>query len=387
MTKPSRPRGRPSKYSQYDSILEQYPAKSMTKRPVYINNIGIFRGKTGDRAYLKIHLRHTSKTKEIPVGKLSSWPWAELEKERDKLQGRADRGEPLQDVQPITFEQYALEWLAIAKTAHRSYDTTKYCVRGELIKHFGKKNLNEITVSDINRWQAKRMTEIKPSSVKRNKATFASILSAAVKEELITKNPCVNSNPVRGIESRARYWTAEEFKTILNVAEEKDPQFKDCILWAAYSAMRKGEILKMEWNDIIKTPKGDIKIHVPISKSGKPRQIPCNQQMLTILKRQKQRQDDGEKKIFPIALKTFGRRMKVIQSGAAAKGVHDIRFHDLRTLNITNALHVGVDPKTLIGITGHADMQMLDKHYAIIVDKAVQSASVKTGDYIESMLE
>lgn len=386
MTTPTRPRGRPSKYSQYDSMLAQHRAKSMTKRPVYINSIGIFRGKSGDKVHLKIHLKHLNKSKEIPLGNLSSWSWEQLENERDKLQGRADRGESLKDAQPMTFKEYATGWLAIAKTSHRSYDTTKYCVRGELIDHFGKKLLNEITVGDVNRWQAKRMSEVKPSSVKRNKALFSSILGCAVKEDLIKKNPCFNSTPVRGIESRARLWTAEELKVILEVAEKKDPQFKDCILWATYSAMRKGEILNMEWSNLIKLPSGEFKIHLPISKSGKPRKVPCNNQMLDILKRQGTKRSEGEKRIFPIALKTFTRRMKYIQDEVALKNIKDIRFHDLRTLNITNALHVGVDQKTLIGITGHADMQMIDKHYAIIVDKAVQDASVKTGDYIERML-
>lgn len=42
-------KGRPNRYSAYDNILKAHAPKSMSKRPVYVNNIGIFRGKTGDR--------------------------------------------------------------------------------------------------------------------------------------------------------------------------------------------------------------------------------------------------------------------------------------------------------------------------------------------------
>jgi len=63
-----------------------------------------------------------------------------------------------------------------------------------------------------------------------------------------------------------------------------------------------------------------------------------------------------------------------------------IVFHDLRTLNITNSLLSGVDPKTLIGITGHTILQMIDKHYAVLVSKAVSEASQTSGDYIDALL-
>src|SRR5690606_36370609 len=97
-----KPKGRPSRYRVYEDILKTHAPKSMEKRPVYVNSIGIFRGKTGDRAFLKIFLRHQDKSIEIPVGKLSSWDWANLEAERDRLQGQADRNEPLEDKKPIS---------------------------------------------------------------------------------------------------------------------------------------------------------------------------------------------------------------------------------------------------------------------------------------------
>ena len=72
MTQQRRPKGRPKKYSEYDQILQDYPAKSMTKRPVYRNSIGVFRGKNGDTVSIKVFFRDSGKSKEIPKGKLSS---------------------------------------------------------------------------------------------------------------------------------------------------------------------------------------------------------------------------------------------------------------------------------------------------------------------------
>lgn len=387
MTTTKKPRGRPRRYSEYQDILSAHPPKSMNKRPVYVNNIGIYRGKTGDRVFIKVHFPNRGRSEEIAKGNLSSWDWASLEAERDRLQGKADRGEPLEDKQPITFEEYATQWLEIAKSYQKSYQTSMYCVTRQLIPFFGKKLLDEITVRDVNLWIAKRMKGSSPATAKRDLAMLKSILNSAIREELIDKNPCNNANKIKGIKGRMRYWTAEELLKVLEVAEEIDPQFKDLILWASHSAMRRGEITAMKWEDIKRFDNGETKIHIPISKSDKPRHIPCNTHMLAILARQRQRVPEEDKRVFAIAYRTIGRRMYEIQQRMKEIGITDIRFHDLRTLNITSSLLAGVDPNTLTGITGHADLQMINKHYAVLVDKAMNEASQRSGDYLDALLQ
>jgi integrase len=379
-----RPKGRPNRYSVYEDILKNHAPKSMDKRPIYVNNVGIFRGKTGDRAFLKIFLRHQNKSIEIPVGKLSSWNWATLEIERDQLQGRADRNEPLEDKRPVSFKEYATGWLEIAKMRQKSYLTSKYCIEKSLMPTFGKKCLQDITVRDINLWQAKRLEAVKPATVQREKTMLKAMLNTALKEELINRNPCNSTDKIKGIHARLRYWTKEELIKILDTAEKIDPQFKDYILWALHSAMRRSEILRMEWKDIQHLPNGEIKIHIPISKSDKSRQIPCNRQMLKLLAQQRKRIPEGCKLIFSLSPKTVQRRIEEVRR---LSNIEDIRLHDLRTLNITYALIAGVDPKTLTGITGHADLQMIQKHYSVVVDKALNTASEKSGNYIETLLK
>lgn len=386
MTGIQRPKGRPKKYSEYERILSDYPAKSMTKRPIYANNIGVFRGKSGDTVHIKIFLRSKGRSIEIPKGKLESWDWALLEAERDRLQGKADRDEPLEDKQIITFKEYATGWLEVAKTRQKSYATSLYSVRKHLIPYFGKKELSDISVREINLWQAKRMGEAKPATVQRDKNLLKAILNTAINEEIIEKNPCKGTHKVKGIEARLRYWTAEEITIVLKAAEKIDPSFKDCILWGLYSGMRRGEIVRMQWTDLLHLPNGEMKIHIPTSKSDKPRQIPCNKHMIAILSRQRMIVDKEQKRIFPIAAKTFQRRMNEIKEMVADQ-VQDIKFHDLRTLNITNSLLAGVDPRTLIGITGHRDLQMIQKHYTVVLDKAINTASQASGDYIDNMLQ
>jgi hypothetical protein len=105
-------RGRPSKYAEFDELVASLPPV-MEKRPKYIRGIGVFRGARGLTAWLKIRLPNGGTLKgksyapnasvEIKLGNLASWNWESLIEKHRELQGRADRGETLEDTPDVTF--------------------------------------------------------------------------------------------------------------------------------------------------------------------------------------------------------------------------------------------------------------------------------------------
>src|SRR5260221_287982 len=111
---PALRRGRPSRFAEYDQHVASLPPV-MDKRPKYLNGIGVFRGSRGMTAWLKIRLPHggTFKGKsygpnasvEIKVGSLDSWSWDQLTAKHRELQGKADRGERLEDAPDLTFKE------------------------------------------------------------------------------------------------------------------------------------------------------------------------------------------------------------------------------------------------------------------------------------------
>jgi hypothetical protein len=117
---PLKRRGRPRRYAEYETLLAELPAK-MSKRPKYVNGIGLFRGERDMTAWIKFTLPkggifkgrayEPGEAAEIKLGKLSSWTWEQLEAERNKLVGRAERGEPLEDTPVTRFSNFAEGWL------------------------------------------------------------------------------------------------------------------------------------------------------------------------------------------------------------------------------------------------------------------------------------
>ena len=380
-------KGRPRKHSEFEALLVSLP-KPMTKRPKYVKGIGIFRGARGDTAWIKIRLRQPTDYKgkrhaagdslEIKVGNLESWSWDQLLRQHAELQGKADRGEPLEDAKQVLFSGFAEGWLERAKVRLRGYETDQIQVNRHLMPFFGSFALDLIATKDINLWIAHRLKTAAPSSVKRGLGTLSSMLGDAKRSGYIETNPCIDANTIRGIVGRQRFLSMEELVGLLAAAETTAEWLPDFITWGVHSGMRKSEILNLVWTEVQDLPDGRKIASVTTSKADQPRMIICTQTMTEVLERQKGRMQQGKKAVFPVSRMTLRRKW---EKARKLVDLEDVTMHDLRRTHSTHAAAAGVDLRTLAGRIGHADLTMLQKHYAAIVG----TAAVEAADTIEEI--
>src|SRR5205085_7594634 len=104
---------------------------------------------------------------EVKVGNFASWDWERLTAKQADLQGKADRGEALEDTPDVTFGQVAEDWLARVEKRARAFETERIAAKKYLIPTYGNAALKQITSSDVNRWIAQRLGVAKPSTVQR----------------------------------------------------------------------------------------------------------------------------------------------------------------------------------------------------------------------------
>lgn len=377
------PRGRPSRFAEFDRFLADLPART-GKRARYLHGIGVFRGSRGDTAWIKVRLPKGAtfrgqyfkpgKSVEIKVGQLTSYTWEQLLTERNRLQGLADRGEPLEETPPPLFRDYASAWLERASTRLRSYEIVKIHVEKHLIPAFGSRSLDAITPGHINSWQASMLEAQKPATVKRERDTLAMILNEAVRDNLLDENPCTKANRVLGVVSRQTYLSREEIVVLLAAAQTQADWLYDFILWSLHSGMRKGETLNLLWSDVRQFDDGRVLCLIPKSKSDLARQVSCTPTMIEILERQKSRVGAEETKVFPIAKMTLRRKWEKARSAA---GLSHVTIHDLRRTHSTLAAAAGVDLRTLAGRIGHADLTMLQRTYAALDATAEKDAATR----------
>lgn len=399
MTDARRPVGRPDRYAKYEKLEASLPAK-MAKRPVYCDGIGLFRGGRSFTAWIKIRMPHGGvyKGRTVPlagsiehkVGNRASWTWPQLEAERDRLQGLADRGEPLEAVQTETFASYATDWLEHRKSTLKGYGVTKGHITKALIPTFGKKALNAITVGDVNRWIGKQRASLAPATVQRQLSTFNAIMNDAVRNSVIERNPASSALKIKGVEARQRFVTEQEWQTILATCEriereqeerrDQTPQrirgwLRHYVAWAYHSGMRRSEILALTWHNVRAVADDHIVVEVLNSKNGRSRNVSCTAEMGSILEAlEKLDRAEGDNRLFPVSFTTLKRALTALWK---ATGLEDVRLHDLRRSHATILIGKGVDVRTVAGRLGHTGTAMLAKHYA--VDRGDKEAAAAFG--------
>jgi integrase len=387
MADAKRPVGRPGRYAKFEEFEASLP-KLMTKRPAYCDGVGVFNGATSATAWVKVRLLRGGlyRGRSIPaggavehkLGKRVSWDWPGLLAERDRLQGLADRGEPLEAVEVDTFATYAQGWLDRKKPVLKGYGVTKGHVVSALNPTFGKRALNAITVADVNRWIGKQSAKHKPATVQRQLATFNAITNDAVRSGIIDRNPSERADRIRGIEARQRFVTGDEWKSILETADkiereqeaekERKPQqirgwLRHYVAWAYESGMRRAEIHNLTWDRVRKVDDETTVIEVVSTKTGRPRFVTCTEEMVAIVASlRKLDRAEGDCRLFPVSMTTLKRSLTDLWK---ATGLQDVRLHDLRRTHATMLLGLNINAREVAGRLGHSGTGMLSKHYAV----------------------
>ncbi len=393
-----RPIGRPGRYAKYEDLEASLPPL-MTKRPIYRDGIGLFRGAKSFTVWIKVRLPHGGvyNGRSVPpggsierkAGNRASWTWQQLEAERDRLQGLADRNEPLEQVQAETFASYAAGWLDRRKNTLKGFGISRGHVNSALNPMFGKKALNAITVADVNRWIAKQSVDLAAATVKRQLNTFNSIMNEAVKEGCIDANPSKHARRVKAGDERQRFVTGEEWETILSTCDrieqeqeerrelmpqEKRGWLRHFVTWAYNSGMRRAEILALEWDNIREVGKEHTVVEVLNTKNGKSRYVTCTAEMRNILAALRDLpREDGDVRLFPLSLTTLKRALTALWKET---GLNDVRLHDLRRSHATILVGKGFDLRTIAGRLGNTTA-VLEKHYA--VDRGDKDAAAAFG--------
>jgi integrase len=387
MADAKRPVGRPGRYAKFEDFETSLP-KLMPKRPAYCDGIGIFNGATTATVWVKIKLPRggmhrgrsirAGEAVELKLGKKASWDWPQLIAERDRLQGRADRGEPLEAVEVETFATYAMGWLDRRKATIRAYGVASGHVTSDLNPDFGNKTLDAITVADVNRWIGKQSAKVKPATVLRQLATFNAIINDAVRSGIIERNPSERADRLKGIEPRLRFVTEDEWQKIQETAHKIEQQqevkrgrtpqqirgwLHHFVAWAYHSGMRRAEILNLTWDHVRKVDEETTVIEVLNTKTGKPRYVTCTAEMKSILigLRELDR-SKSDIRLFPVSMTTLKRSLTALWK---ATGLQDVRLHDLRRTHATILIRGNIDPRTVAGRLGHSGTGMLAKHYAV----------------------
>jgi integrase len=236
----------------------------------------------------------------------------------------------------------------------RSWKTPRAFV-DTLVEHFGSDFIKDITKSDVEEYKLERLNtptirgeQRTIASVNRELETLRAMLRFAQHERWIELVPYIHINKADENE-RMRILLWHEEVALLAACTRRRTHLKPLLIAALDTAMRRGELFKLRWQDI-DLVKRTIFIKAMNSRSPRPRTVGITPRLL-----------DELKLLWEVSPKepnglVFGIHDTVKRSFTAAcaeAGIINFRFHDCRHTAITRMLQAGMDPAKVMKISGH----------------------------------
>lgn len=229
--------------------------------------------------------------------------------------------------------------------------------------------LANLTPKAVAQFRDDRLFHVSPGTVLLDLATIRSVLNHARREwGMPIENPVEKIRKPPAPPHRDRVLTTEEEQRLLEALtpgplrgeggrfskETRDPWLKPMVILAIESAMRRGELLALEWKhvDLVRRT-----AYLPMTKNGRSRAVPLSTRAICTLK-EIPRSIDG--RVFPIQDWTVE---QVFERASKLAGLAGFHFHDLRHTAATRLAERVPNVIELAAITGHSNVGMLKRYY------------------------
>jgi integrase len=268
-------------------------------------------------------------------------------------------------------------------TPHKRGAAIEYCRIRTLTKHpLAQKTLASLRAADVAAYRDERKQAGRAAStLAKELGLISAVFKIAIAEwgmEDLT-NPVVGVKKPRQPNGRERRLLQGEEQWLLQAFDEMErhcgspkkaainPWIQPILIVAIESAMRRGEILSLRWENIDLAKRV---AHLPITKNGTSRDVPLSLRAIQTLQ-SLPRSITGS--VFPIsanALKLAFKRglcrarrwYEQHERNSDPKMFANLRFHDLRH-EATSRLAAVFEAHELAKVTGHRDLRMLLTYY------------------------
>lgn len=278
------------------------------------------------------------------------------------METKADRGDmpaPVKVLDGYTLKHIVERYRNEVTVKKLSADSETYLLNAFLRQPIAKLTLAQLTPSHFTTYRDKRLKVVKAGTVNRELSIVKHALDVAVREwdVPIRINPLSQLKKLKVNNARSRRLTDEEYQHLMDAIDgTRNDLIKPLMDFAIETGMRRGEILRVKWNEI---DWGSRTLHIPITKNGHARTIPLTIKAIAILDDLSQQSDADKNRPFPLsdeAAKQAWRRL------VERSGVEDLHFHDFRHEAISRFFERGLSVSEVALISGHRDFRMLFRY-------------------------
>jgi integrase len=219
-------------------------------------------------------------------------------------------------------------------------------------------SMANLSTTRIAAYRDERLKEVSSGTVIRELAYLSSIINHARREWGIhVTNPVQLVRKPHSPQARSRVLTDAEIAKLLQALEPQGRRSywtKPAVLLALATAMRRGELLSLRWENI------DLQgrtAFLPDTKNGDSRTVPLSTSAVQVL--------EGLPKhisgvVIPVKFFSLDAAFKRARKRAGLEGV---RFHDLRRTAITRMAEKLPNVIELAAVSGHKSLMVLKNYY------------------------
>jgi integrase len=134
--------------------------------------------------------------------------------------------------------------------------------------------ITKVTTLDVESFKEMRIREVKPVTLNIELRTLRALFNDALRLKLINENPFKNVKLARTLNEEAAHLDEEDFHKLILAID--DIEFRNIVVFATFTMMRRSEIVNLLWSDV----NIDRKIIIVRNhdnfrvKGGRPRVIP-----------------------------------------------------------------------------------------------------------------
>jgi integrase len=308
-----------------------------------------------------------------------------------------------------TFAAYVADWLEHKEVVEGLKPSTARGYRHKLAQYvlpaIGEHRVGAITVEDLNalyRQMARR--GLAPATIRQTHAIIRGALAAAERAELVSRNVATRATlpaaPRLG-ERKIVVWTDEQTAAFLAMIGGRP--FAMAITTAAYTGMRRGELIALRWADVDLDSETIVVCRAAAEgadgyvegtpKSHTTRVVDIGPALVAQLRAHRRRQSEwrllvgehwiDDDRVFPAPDGSLQRPDALTRAFnayshefAAATGAPRIRLHDLRHGHATSLVEAGTLTAEVSRRLGHASPAFTDAVYVHPTRTAQKAAAV-----------
>jgi integrase len=219
------------------------------------------------------------------------------------------------------------------------------------------RTLAKLNSTHIASYRDARLQSVAPATVIRELNTISHALEIAQREWgfFLPRNPAkLVRRPSAPQGRKRRLDEGEEARLLEACGHGRNPWLKPLIILAVETAMRRGELVGLNWEHV------DLKkrvAHLPQTKNGDSRDVPLSQRATATLQALNEERSDNL--VFPISGNAVRLAWEHLRERA---GCADLHFHDLRHEAVSRLFERGLNIAEVSTISGHKELRMLQRY-------------------------